>query len=340
VPGNPIAGGTALRSALAGIASPSSTDRWLLKIEPGIYDIGIVSLPMRSWVDIEGSGIGVTTVRGNVDAAPAFDGTINGADNAELRLLTVEAQGTGASSAAIAVSNTNASPRLYRVKLTATAGSPWGLRAFTGAPLIEECDITATGVTTASGFAYGVSFKGAAPAGRSSILRSKINVSGAGTNYGVFMLYSQILTLLRDTRIDAVGGGRTYGLNASGPWLGGHESLQIRDSEISSAGGSIASYGIFFDSGTLVDLDINGSKVWGHVAPTTYGILQLGSPGTSGMSLQGASIVGATKTIDAAGNASIASTYLNGGPITSLAWLGCMGVWDENGVFYANSCPP
>jgi hypothetical protein len=340
VPGNPVASGTALRNALTGIPAPSSTDRWLLKIEPGIYDIGTVSLAMRSWVDIEGSGIGVTTVRGTVNAGVNFDGTINGADNAELRLLSVEATGTGASSAAIAVANTNASPRLYRVKLTATAGSPWGLRAFSGSPLIEECEITSTGVTTASGFAYGVSFKGAAPAGRSSILRSKITVSGAGTNYGISMLYAQILTLLRDTRIDVVGGGLTYGIYVGGPWVGGHESLQIRDSEISSAGGATTSYGAFFDSGTFVDLDINGSKVWGHVAPTTYGILQLGSPGAVGIGLQGSSIVGATKTIDASGNISAASTYLNGGPIVSGAWLGCMGVWDENGVFYANSCPP
>jgi hypothetical protein len=68
--------------------------------------------------------------------------------------------------------------------------------------------------------------------------------------------------------------------------------------------------------------------------------LQLGFPGTLGIGLQSTSIVGFTKTIDVAGNVSIASTMLNGGPVSSLAWSGCMGVWDENGVFYANSCPP
>jgi hypothetical protein len=340
VPGNPVASGTALRTALSGISSPSSTNPWLLKIEPGIYDIGTTSLPMRSWVDIEGSGMGVTTIRGNVDAAPAFDGTINGADNAELRLLTVQATGTGASSAAIAISNVSASPRLYRVKTATSAGTPWGVRAFSSAPIIEECEINVTGLNAANTFAYGVSFKGAAPAGRSSILRSKISVSGSATNYGVFMLYAQVLTLIRDSRIDVVGGTTTYGINATGPWLGGHENLQIRDSEISSAGGSSASYGAFIDSGVLVDLDINGSKVWGHVAPTTYGIYQLGTPGTLGVGVQASSIVGFTKTVDVAGNASIASTYLNGGPVAALGWLGCMGVWDEGGVFYANSCPP
>src|SRR6185295_14031707 len=63
VPGDPIASGTALKNALAGISSPSSTNRWLLKIEPGIYQMTGNSLLMRPWVDIEGSGIEQTTIR-------------------------------------------------------------------------------------------------------------------------------------------------------------------------------------------------------------------------------------------------------------------------------------
>jgi len=108
VPGDPIASGTALKNALAGISSPSSTNRWLLKIEPGIYQMTGNSLLMRPWVDIEGSGIEQTTIRMmNSSTTP----TIAGASNAELRMLTVEAidQGT-------AMFNSNAHPRVYRVK--------------------------------------------------------------------------------------------------------------------------------------------------------------------------------------------------------------------------------
>src|ERR1041384_6430129 len=63
VPGDPIASGTNLRNALDNIPSPSSTNRWLVKIEPGIYQLQGNALSMRPWVDIEGSGIGVTTIR-------------------------------------------------------------------------------------------------------------------------------------------------------------------------------------------------------------------------------------------------------------------------------------
>jgi hypothetical protein len=66
--GDAVASGIALRNALAGIPSPSSNNRWLLKIEPGIYEMQSNSLQIRSWVDIEGSGIGVTTIRASSTA--------------------------------------------------------------------------------------------------------------------------------------------------------------------------------------------------------------------------------------------------------------------------------
>jgi len=332
-PGNSVASGTTLRNALAAIPSPTSTDRWLVKIEPGIYDIGSTSLQMRSWVDMEGSGIGVTTIHGSVDMP--YLGTINGADNAELRLLTVEA----ASANAIAMSNTSVSPRLYRVKFTASGLGAWGIRNFGAAPLIEECEIIATSSGGTGSATYGVVFRDYAYSGaRSSILRSKISASFGATNYGVYMQDGQTVTLIRDSQVTVNGGATTYGIYAIqvGTWTG-QENLQIRDSEISSFGGSSTSYGMKLETGTSVAFDINGSKVWGHIAPTTYGLMQLG---TAPIGLQGASVVGFTKTIQTAGSISIASTFLNGGPVTASGWVGCMGVWDENGIFYANSCPP
>lgn len=331
VPGDPVASGTALRNALAGILSPSATDRWLLKIEPGIYDVGTAPLQMRSWVDIEGSGIGVTTFRGT--ALPE-EATINGASNAELRLLTVEAaQGVNG---AIAMANDNASPRIYRVKFSTTGGT-YGVRnGFGSTPIIEECEITVTGLS--NGYAYGISFRGSTPvAGRSSILRTKIKVSGARFNFGVSMRDRQFISEILDSRIDVTGGETTNGIYAFSQLLwSGQEILKIRNTEISSAGGSSSSYGINFEPSAWVGLDINGSKVWGHVSPTTYGIRQ---GGTAAVGLQGASVVGFTQTIQTAGSASIASTLLNGGPVTAGGWLGCMGVFDENGVFYAQGCP-
>jgi hypothetical protein len=328
VPGNPVASGSALHTALAGIASPSATNRYLLKIEPGIFDVGTVPLAMRSWVDIEGSGMGMTTIRGS-----AFPATLNGASDAELRFLTVEAKPN--TDGAMAMENSNASPRIYRVRFSVTGGT-YGVRNVNSTPLIEECEITVTALGTGLA-AYGVSFRGFPPAGRSSIVRSKIAVSGAQNNHGVSMRDSQSLREIRDSRIDVFGGQTTRGVYAFAElsWSG-QEILAIRNTEISSAAGSVASYGVHVQAPAWVYLDITGGKTWGYSAPTSYGVKQ---DGAGPAVFQGASVLGPTQTVQSASAVTIANTGLQGGPATSGAWIGCIGVWDENNTFYAQTCP-
>src|SRR6185369_17230322 len=129
------------------------------------------------------------------------------------------------------------------------------------------------------------------------------------------------ITSIRDSRFDITGGVSTYGLFAFPDlFWSGNESLTIRDTEISSAGGSTSSYGIRFEQGASITLAIYGSTIWG----STYGIWTDSSTATAG--IQGSSITGFTKTIQFGYNISIQSTLLNGGPVTAGGWLGCMGV--------------
>ncbi|MEM7225610.1 MAG: hypothetical protein AAF495_21710 [Pseudomonadota bacterium] len=88
--GVPADDGAALIEALAGITA-SAEAPVLLKIEPGRYDLGGVSLVMKPFVDVEGSGPAVTLLTGEV--AGAFgtqQGVVTVARNSELRELTVE----------------------------------------------------------------------------------------------------------------------------------------------------------------------------------------------------------------------------------------------------------
>jgi hypothetical protein len=166
VPGNPVASGTALQNPLAGISSPSDTNRWLLKIEPGTYDLQSGSLQMRPWVDIEGSGINVTTIRSSQT-------TIRGASNSELRTLTVEAIGNQFGAEVIAMLNENANPRVYRVKFKtqSTNCETWGMRNWSSAPKIEECEFSVAGGGL---LAKGLTFVNFVHTGeRSSIVRSR-----------------------------------------------------------------------------------------------------------------------------------------------------------------------
>jgi hypothetical protein len=89
----PADSGARLLAALAG--APPGQSTWLIKIEPGVYDLGTSSLQLRDNVDVEGSGEAVTTIR-----SQAQNGTVLGA-NCELRRLTVENGGAGARTVAI-----------------------------------------------------------------------------------------------------------------------------------------------------------------------------------------------------------------------------------------------
>ena len=331
VPGNPVASGTALQNALAGISAPSETNRWLLKIEPGTYDMQSNSLQMRPWIDIEGSGINVTTIRSSQT-------TIRGASNAELRMLTVEAIGNQSGSPApevIAMLNENANPRVYRVKIKTHGPSSetWGMRNLSSAPKIEECEFSVSGGTF---LARGLTFVNFISTGeRSSIVRSRIVVSGTGTVYGVWMLGGQTLTEMQETRID-VSGPDPIGIYAlQGGWQG-NETLALRNVELKATGTS-SSFGIFLDQQTTVWLDISYSRIEAFGAPLTKGIFQGGS---AAVIIQNSRIWGLTKAVETTtASFSIQSSALFGGPTTGGGWNGCMGVWDENGAFYTHGCP-
>jgi len=70
--------------------TPSANNPCLVKILPGIYDIGSTSLTMINYVDVEGSGENVTKITGN--------GVVNFlySSKAELRMITVESRGASA----------------------------------------------------------------------------------------------------------------------------------------------------------------------------------------------------------------------------------------------------
>jgi hypothetical protein len=83
-----VASGTALRAALAAITTASATKPYLVHVEPGIYDVGTTPFLMKSYVDLEGSGRGVTTITGAIANDPA-SATVVLAGAMELRHVAV-----------------------------------------------------------------------------------------------------------------------------------------------------------------------------------------------------------------------------------------------------------
>jgi hypothetical protein len=183
--------GQALLDAISGITDASASKPYLLHIEPATYDLGNGSLTMKPWVDIEGSGELNTVITSGVDGGLCGDqGTVNGADNAEMRFLTVR---NTASFCSTAIKNNSASPRLTHLTAESTGGSPPNsLRA---AVLNNNSSPTMTDVTaTASGasFAYAV-FQNASSPTMTDVTATASG--GTSANYGLFVNTSSSPTI-------------------------------------------------------------------------------------------------------------------------------------------------
>ena len=115
--------GTALLNALNGITDAAADNRYLLKLEPGIYNLGTTSLVMKAYVDIEGSGMTATVIKSNVYyTGTSLKGAVVGEDTSELRYLTISCDPeTGLSSGnGIGLLNASETSSLYRVKIRVT----------------------------------------------------------------------------------------------------------------------------------------------------------------------------------------------------------------------------
>jgi hypothetical protein len=137
--GGPLENGTELLEKRASIKDASSTKPYLLKIEPGVYDIGTNSLIMGEYIDIEGAGPGVTTITGN---SPGM--TVGGASNSEIRDLTVANYATGSWSRAIYNSH---APRITNVEACAQGSESNAaiMNTSGSAPLISRVSAWAKG---------------------------------------------------------------------------------------------------------------------------------------------------------------------------------------------------
>ncbi|MEW5853830.1 MAG: hypothetical protein AB2A00_33955 [Myxococcota bacterium] len=118
VPGDAAQAGQRLVNAVADASDATAQNPYLIKLEPGTYDLGTSSLALLPYVDIEGAGRRATVVSSSFDGV---SGTIVLAGNNELRALTVDNRGGGTK--ATAVSGNADGLRLVDVVLSATAPS-------------------------------------------------------------------------------------------------------------------------------------------------------------------------------------------------------------------------
>ena len=204
---------TAMGAYNSWCGTPSATNPCLLKIMPGVYDIGTSTVVMQPYIDIEGSGQNVTVITGTVSSGslPSTNGVVNGANNAEIRFLTVKNTGSGTYVAAIL--NSSASPTMSNVTATASGGTfdNYGVYNSSSSPTMSNVTATASGGTGSAN--YGVYNSSSSPT-MSNVTATASGGTGSA-NYGVYNSSSSSPTM---TNVTATGkdGTNNFGLSVGG----------------------------------------------------------------------------------------------------------------------------
>ena len=247
--------GTALRNAVDGITDNSATNPYLVKIEPGVYDLGSLNVAMKQYVDIEGSGELVTTV---TSANSTGSGTIVGADNSELRSVTVKNNGNGQ---AVALWADSTSPRFTHVTAISSGNiESYGVHLSNGSTVLKDVTARATGGTTAIGLA---NFNGNTTATNSSFSAA----DASGLVVGVLTTFGGSVRIT-SSNLSASGGAIAIGMRS---YNGSHSLANVTV----SASGTGQSYGIYSGQKTSApSVQVNQSRVSGQ----TNSVFVLGGP--------------------------------------------------------------
>lgn len=293
---------TTIQGALDSITDAAEDNRYLVWVAPGTYTEAVT---MKEYVDIEGAGELATTITFGGNDTEAR-GTLTGADNAEIRFLTVE--NTGGEDFARAILNSDASLRMTHITAYAHGGNAdnFGILNESGSyPEMTHVTAIASGGDNTTNIAIDNldSF--------SFITDVFANAYGArdSTNIGVRNWDS--LMMMYRSLVNA------YGIGAS------------------------ISYGI---SNISSNATIYTSKISASGGEGSYGIYNLANSSAYDVVVDQCVITGATNTVYNDIDADNYTTYigasgLHGGAVVGTGDEFCAGVYDENYAFHTDHCP-
>jgi len=245
--GSPTANGTALLAALSGITTNSSSNPWLLKLEPGTHDIGSSTVTMKDYVDVEGSGRDATLITSAqpMNGSSALGAvTVPSGVHCELRGLTVkntfstdQAIGVSISSSGFSLNQVNVvlpagvsnsfgiyiayvAPTLTQIgiQMSSSGGTSQGVYSAFASPVIKDLTVT---IQDTSGVSFSAGFD--LVGGNATLDGITATVSGAAANYGMY-IYANASPLVTRSRFTVTAanninsgaeGIRCYGSNCT-----------------------------------------------------------------------------------------------------------------------------
>ena len=313
--------GAVLVTAISGISGASASNPYLVHIEPGKYDIGTALLFQPSFVDIEGSGAGVTKITGagqftisvgvgselrqvTIESTAGFAIQVSG------RLLNVVARASGGNSSTAIEGDANTESI---TNTTAIAFGPGvvnrGIKIY-GSTVLTNVIADSTGFSS-TGRAVELGVTGPSP-GAPRLVNVYAHAAGTGTQdvQAIALQGNMSATLISVHALAENGGGPG---NASVALYVSQGTSRVSNSILAATGAGVA---FTVQANSLADLRVDNSQL--SNAGGAYGISVLG-----------------TGTIVRVGASRMeGSQFQYQGGVVS-----CAGVYTPNMTFYANTCP-
>jgi hypothetical protein len=299
-----------LSTALASISDASSSKPYVIRIAPGVY-IETSPVELKSYVDVEGSGQGITTITCACGGSTSdeLSATVSAGNiTAEIRHLTINntgaASGDGSSIGVAARAVTAGSFSILHVTATATStgtGSNYGVYnlAFSS-PSMLHVTATATSIGTVIGSNSGVRNSQSSSPSMNNVTAT---ATGGTPNYGVYNNTSS--PSMHNVTATATGGNTNYGVR--------NESSSPSMNNVTATGTGTGGIGIgnnygvrnIFSSSPSMN-NVTATATGGN---TNYGV---DNEASSSPSIRNSSITGTTNSIHNNGStAKVADTVLD-----------------------------
>jgi hypothetical protein len=252
---------TAMDDSGSWCGTASDTNPCLVKIMPGVYDVGGGAVQMKDYIDIEGSGENTTKIKGNISNNAS--GVVRGATFAELRFLAVENTGGGGNDA-IAMYNNQAAPKITNVTLTARNGGRNSTALYNSnlsLPLLTNVTLEAF---DAASDCYGVYSTNLC---NPRLTNVKIKTSGGFVNTGVASV-SNVITTMENVTIESTGNSNST--SVKGAYIS-YSSILMTNSSIRCIGSS-TSEAIGVETINNATGDISKSSIEAVGTGTTWAI--------------------------------------------------------------------
>lgn len=286
----------AMESIAQWCGTPSAGKPCLVKIMPGVYNIGENILQMQSYVDIEGSGENTTKITGT--GGGPFSSVVSGATHSDIRLLTVEnnvgiyspfcacVEGTG-------ILNWDASSNIADVSVIVSGAtqSSCGIR-YINAPSTKATNVTVSVSNTL--FAIGLFSQDG-----SSVTLENVAIDAAGEIIANGITNDRLSNMkIDDLIINAVVSGYEV-LSAIGIQQGDNSRMEMNNAVITASG---SDYDEGFNNQPTSVTKISNSSITATYSIENYGKIYIKNSELNGTILAYDGKLECKKTFDASHN--------------------------------------